>query len=292
MPTLLPNPNIQPYVSPGAFDTQFLIDPVGFEVEPGKQYLTQHTVPGTDGLLLLPDAASAVGQGSIRITQGGTFGEVLYLGVNVQGSDILLSDINEGGPRFSSDPPMKFFGFGGKTILLEAVAFILPAGLLGPSPVPVWTLFLIGGTYFPGGPYKVPVWLATTAALSPGYTTNGLPGPDEILTAVSNGVLTVDGTAVGSGGTERLFGLLTKDEADKTKHGLWHVLHPGDGSNPYQLRRRADFAYASALGMAATSVKVLAGSTNAGNIYTPDGTGATSGGTPGVTSFDWVENSA
>ena len=78
---------------------------------------------------------------------------------------------------------------------------------------------------------------ATTAPLD-AFTSSG-SGAGQTLTANANGALTVDGIAVVVGNS-----ILVASESgtDRTFHGVYDVEATGDGSNPWVLRRRYDWA--------------------------------------------------
>lgn len=104
------------------------------------------------------------------------------------------------------------------------------------TSAPTLTTHMTNKTYVDGVAFGLRDWkdscdLATAAAL-PANTYDNVA---LTLTAVANGALTVDGTAVTS---ERI---LIKNEATKSNCGIYDVTQPGTAGTPYILTRAADY---------------------------------------------------
>lgn len=275
----------------GGFDIELLFDPAtsGVVLEGSKHYQIFVTAPAGDIVFTLPPAADNVGK-PIRVSLNGSTGDHVRFGVLPQGTDLIGAEVTAGPPATAAGPPIKYGNLDDFAEIIEFTAFIIPAGIFGPSAVPLWGAFHVHGGYNSMATGKVPAALATTSALDvggAGFTASG-SGPDETLTMDNTGVLTIDGVALTTADVYASNGVVVANEADKTKHGIYQVREPGDGGTQAVLRRRADFAYAGHLVNGNAFVPILYGAANAGKIYTaqrPTGGGLP---TPGVTAFDWV----
>lgn len=117
---------------------------------------------------------------------------------------------------------------------------------------------------------KPAVRYATDAALPTNTYSLG------VITASSNGALSVDGQAVST--NDRI---LVKNESDQANNGIYSVTDTGDGSNPYVLTRVADMdADAEVPG---AFVFVQAGDTNTSNGFVVTGPGPFTIGTTAIT---------
>jgi hypothetical protein len=82
--------------------------------------------------------------------------------------------------------------------------------------------------------FKESVRVATTESLSITYSAG-------VLTATSNGALTVDGVSVTAGASEALsMRVLVKDQANSADNGIYYCSQTGDASNPFTLTRATD----------------------------------------------------
>ena len=112
--------------------------------------------------------------------------------------------------------------------------------------------------------HKQPVDLATVAAL-PAYSAMG-SDENEILTASGNGELVVDGVTVGLATDPWRGGVLLRHGSDGSDNKLYQVVDPGDGSNPWILRPRADWRFEQHTKRGA-EISVTGGNTLAGAVF-------------------------
>jgi len=120
-----------------------------------------------------------------------------------------------------------------------------------------------------------PVVYATIAALPANTYNNGASGVGATLTAVANGALSVDSTAVTAG--QRI---LVKDEVAQANNGVYTVTQAGSGILPYILTRATDFDTAGAGEIANNAYFfVTSGPTQAGDSYVLSQTAAITVGT-------------
>lgn len=117
------------------------------------------------------------------------------------------------------------------------------------------------GSFYPPHGYftKIgPANVATTGAL-PAYTVGG---GGQTLTANANGVFPITDLVTLTGGEI----LLVKDEAGALapNNGLYTLMQPGDGSNPWVLERTLD---ANGPNICTTAVSVLSGALGAGTYW-------------------------
>ena len=120
-----------------------------------------------------------------------------------------------------------------------------------------------------------PVVYATIAALPANTYNNGASGVGATLTAVANGALSVDSTAVTAG--QRI---LVKDEVAQANNGVYTVTQAGSGILPYILTRATDFDTAGAGEIANNAYFfITSGPTQGGDSYVLSQTAAITVGT-------------
>jgi len=108
-----------------------------------------------------------------------------------------------------------------------------------------------------------PCVYATAAALPANTYNNGALGVGATLTAVANGALSVDGSAVAT--SQRI---LVKDEVTQANNGVYTVTQTGSGILPYILTRATDFDTASAGEIANNAYFfITAGATNINDSF-------------------------
>ena len=133
-------------------------------------------------------------------------------------------------------------------------------------------------SFIQGIQHKPTARVATTAALSPANTyNNGTAGVVATLTALGNGILTVDGVNTILGDV-----ILVKNEVTQANNGLYTVTVQGTSSVPYVLTRSSNMDAATEYVGAFIPVD-LEGTTNKNSLWLCTTTGAVTVGSTAIT---------
>jgi len=149
------------------------------------------------------------------------------------------------------------------TITLTNLAYAAGNVSAGANNTVLTTKAYVDSAVATGFTVHTPCVYATAAALPANTYNNGALGVGATLTAVANGALSVDGSAVAT--SQRI---LVKDEVTQANNGVYTVTQTGSGILPYILTRATDFDTAGAGEIANNAYFfVTAGATNINDSF-------------------------